>query len=157
MRLLIASLLVLSAVAAPAATVDTGAGKVEVGPQPERQYVHPTLTPPDDPDVSWGKRGVSYADYKHDAQYCTAYGVVYAANAPAYQLTRDGNVWDILESHFQASDYRHIGRRDVERCLEMRGYSRFHLTAEQVGHLAALQAGSEERRRYLYSLASQAF
>jgi hypothetical protein len=156
MRLLIASFLAFSAAAALAATVETGAGAAKVGPQPSRQYIHPTLTPPGDPDVSWGKAGISYADYKHDAQYCAAFGVVYALNAPAWALSHDGNVWDILQNHFQASDYARIGHNDVERCLRMRGYTRFHLTQSEAGHLAMLQIGSEERRQYLYALGSDA-
>ncbi len=39
-------------------------------------------------------------------------------------------------------------------CLEQRGYSRFALTDEQRRQLGKLKAGSDERRAFLYSLAS---
>lgn len=146
--------LLLLPTAALAATVDTPAGKAETGPQPQRQYLHPQPAPPADPDVSWGKAGVSFADYKQDALYCSAYGTVYALNAPAWGLTRDGDLWDAIVMHYQNRDFVRLGQGDVEHCLAMRGYSRFHLTPDETAHLATLQAGSEARRRYLYSLGS---
>jgi len=42
----------------------------------------------------------------------------------------------------------------TEQCLIQRGYSRFELTADQRRQLRHLKAGSDERRVYLYSLAS---
>ena len=42
----------------------------------------------------------------------------------------------------------------TERCLIQRGYSKFALTDEQRRKLRHLKAGSDERRAYLYSLAS---
>ena len=42
----------------------------------------------------------------------------------------------------------------TEQCLIQRGYSRFELTADQRQQLRHLKAGSDARRAYLYSLAS---
>ena len=41
-----------------------------------------------------------------------------------------------------------------EQCLMQRGYSKFRLTDDQRRRLSKLKAGSDERRAYLYSLAS---
>ena len=41
-----------------------------------------------------------------------------------------------------------------EQCLVQRGYSKFQLTDEQRHRLRKLKSGSDERRAYLYSLAS---
>jgi hypothetical protein len=43
---------------------------------------------------------------------------------------------------------------NTEECLVKRGYSKFGLTEEQRQRLRKLKFGSEERRTYLYSLAS---
>lgn len=43
---------------------------------------------------------------------------------------------------------------NTEQCLVQRGYSKFRLTDEQRHRLRKLKFGSEERRAYLYSLAS---
>jgi hypothetical protein len=45
-------------------------------------------------------------------------------------------------------------QREPERCLSDRGYTKFKLTKDQSRRLARLKAGSLERRKYLYSLAS---
>jgi hypothetical protein len=42
----------------------------------------------------------------------------------------------------------------TEQCLIDRGYSKFELTDEQRHELKKLKAGSDRRRAYLYSLAS---
>jgi hypothetical protein len=42
----------------------------------------------------------------------------------------------------------------AEQCLMRRGYSKFDLTDEQRKALRKLKAGSNQRRAYLYSLAS---
>ena len=42
----------------------------------------------------------------------------------------------------------------LEDCLKERGYVKFRLTEEQRKWLGTLKKGSEERRRYLHSLAS---
>ena len=47
-----------------------------------------------------------------------------------------------------------ILRTELEDCLTMRGYVKFELTDEQDRHLDRLEAGSDARRAYLHSLAS---
>lgn len=42
----------------------------------------------------------------------------------------------------------------LKDCLTARGYKEFKLTSEQRAHLAKLPQGSEERRNYLYQLAT---
>jgi len=156
MRLVTASAFLLFSTAAYAASVDTPAGKIDLPPQPSRQYVHPSNKPPADPDVSWGKAGVSYSDYRQDALYCASYGVVYAINAPVWALSRTGNLWDAVNMHYPNADFRQLGQKDIERCLGQRGYSKFRLTPAEAAQLETLKPGSDERRHYLYTLASDA-
>jgi len=42
----------------------------------------------------------------------------------------------------------------LKSCLTERGYKEFELTAEQRAHLATLPQGSDQRREYLYKLAT---
>jgi len=42
----------------------------------------------------------------------------------------------------------------IEQCLAERGYRKFRLTTTQTKRLGKLKLGSDERRQYLYSLAS---
>jgi hypothetical protein len=42
----------------------------------------------------------------------------------------------------------------LKKCLADRGYTEFSLTSEQRAHLATLPEGSDERRAYLYKLAT---
>src|SRR5439155_23436173 len=119
MHLLTASAFLLFSTAAHAATVDTPAGKIDLPSQPSWQYVHPTIKPSADPDVSWGKAGVTYAEYRHDALYCASYGVVYAMNAPVWALNRTVSLWDAINMHYPNADFRRLGQKDIERCLDL--------------------------------------
>jgi hypothetical protein len=47
-----------------------------------------------------------------------------------------------------------IMRNELEGCLAARGYVKFELTDGQYRQLKGLEPGSDERRAYLYSLAS---
>jgi hypothetical protein len=63
----------------------------------------------------------------------------------------------IVESVRPGERFRSIKKTllsNTEQCLVQRGYSRFRLTDEQQRRLRKLKFGSEERRAYLYSLAS---
>jgi hypothetical protein len=155
MRLLIATVLLFST-ASYAATVQTPAGKIDLPPQPSEQYIQPTLKPTADPDVSWGKAGVSFADYRMDKLYCTSYGVVHALNAPAWALSKNNDLWDYINMDYPSSGFRHLGQQAIEHCLNLRGYGKFRLTQDEVSHLSSLKAGSVERIQYLYALASDA-
>jgi len=43
---------------------------------------------------------------------------------------------------------------NTQQCLQKRGYSKFELTEDQQKRLRKLKAGSDERRAYLYTLAT---
>jgi hypothetical protein len=149
--------LAVLATAASAATIDTPAGKVDI-PQPSDQYVGRHTAPPADPDVSWGKTGISYDQYQYDAHYCAATGVLLALKAPAWALNKGGttSLTDALEQRWQNPQLIAFGENNLEHCLAVRGYSKFRLTPQQMAHLQALAHGSIERHHYLYSLGSDA-
>jgi hypothetical protein len=65
----------------------------------------------------------------------------------------------IVESVRPEQRFRSIKRTllsETEQCLSDRGYSKFRLTDEQQHQLRKLKFGSDERRAYLYGLASNA-
>ncbi len=148
------------------------------------------------PKESWGKLGISLAQYRQDALDCGLQGyytdisktddaqafvkaskqldaVTTGGMAPMTTGT-SGTGPDTTDSIDQAARYadqqEHIiqGIRPEERfknikamlvsntqqCLQKRGYSKFELTEEQQKKLRRLKAGSDERRAYLYSLAT---
>jgi hypothetical protein len=151
------ALFVLMTTAASAATVDTPAGKTDI-PQPSSQYVGRHAVPETDPDVSWGKAGISYDQYQYDAHYCAALGVLKAMDPPAWALAKGGTstVTDAVEQRWQNPQLTSFGEDNLEHCLEIRGYSKFRLTQDQTTRLQALAHGSLERHKYLYSLGSDA-
>ena len=148
------------------------------------------------PKESWGKAGVSLAQYRQDALDCGLQGyytdISKTDDAQAFvkaskqldaittggmapmRTGSSGTGPDTTDSIDQALRYadqqEHIiqGIRPEERfknikatlvtnaqqCLQKRGYSKFELTADQQKRLRKLKAGSDERRAYLYSLAT---
>lgn len=63
----------------------------------------------------------------------------------------------IVESVRPDERYKSIKKTlisSTEQCLAGRGYSKFELTDDQRKILRKLKAGSDQRRAYLYSLAS---
>ena len=63
----------------------------------------------------------------------------------------------IVDSIHPAQRMRNIGhllQSTIEKCLVSKGYSKLVLTDDQRKHLGKLKAGSEQRKAYLYSLAS---
>jgi hypothetical protein len=70
--------------------------------------------------------------------------------------------WSGIQQHIVDSvrpeeRLKHIKQMQLaktDECLVQRGYSRFRLTEDQQRHLRHLKSGSDERRAYLYSLAS---
>lgn len=144
------------------------------------------------PPDSWGKAGVSLAQYRQDAVDCAIQGYnldisktddakefVRASheldNVPggmsiqmASTGTANGNSvtdmvdWSDMQQHIVASArpeerFKHIKQMQVakiDQCLMQRGYSKFHLTDEQRHRLSKLKFGSDERRQYLYGLAT---
>jgi hypothetical protein len=148
------------------------------------------------PKESWGKAGVTLAQYRRDALSCGLNGyytdisktddakafvkasnqldaVTSGASAP---MTLESNAAgpDITNMAEQAAGfadqqqhivdsvrpderYRSIKKTLVsndEQCLASRGYSKFALTGQQRKALSKLKAGSDARRAYLYSLAT---
>jgi hypothetical protein len=63
----------------------------------------------------------------------------------------------IIDSVHPEQRFRNIKKMQmakVDECLAQRGYSKFRLSDEQRHRLSKLKFGSDERRDYLYSLAS---
>jgi hypothetical protein len=120
---------------------------------------------------SWGKGGVSLEQYWADSTECAqaAAETDLEGSKPARALqfwTRLGNgnmppnnyadIWMSMRINPEVQWNRAatILRRELEGCLMMRGYVRFELTEEQHAMLKDLEQGSDERRAYLHSLAS---
>ena len=149
------------------------------------------------PKESWGKAGITLAQYRQDALECGLQGhytdISQTDDAKAFvnaskQLdavtTGGASVPMTIESNpggpdmtnatdqmaAYAAQQQHIVdnvrpderfksiKRTLEskadQCLISRGYSKFALTDEQRHALKKLKAGSDERRAYLYSLAT---
>ncbi|WP_150124984.1 hypothetical protein [Tsuneonella mangrovi] len=131
---------------------------------------------PNAPQVtSWGKAGVSYANYRTDAVHCATIGAkADMSGQTAYKDTLRGvEQQDTILQDQQAldplTDYVMIQRRNfhvnipelqqylvsvMTRCLVSRGYSEFALTPDQAAGLAKMKKGTEERFHYLYELAT---
>ncbi len=135
-----------------------------------------------EPQVSWGKPGIAYLQYWTDAAECTLAGaqagvtmqvgnldINRRAEAPVLpEINRQpsieesvGGVNDMIlrqrHNDIQRRRYDDAQRRVViDDCLRARGYRQFQLTATQADALSALEPGSNERRRYLHGLASDA-
>ena len=132
---------------------------------------------------SWGKPGISWEQYRADALTCGRQGYyldiskteeakafVSASkqlesmpDSSAYQVPpADGIGFAIQQKHVIDSinpeaKMRSLGKTmqgTIEQCLAERGYRKFRLTATQTKRLGKLKLGSEERRHYLFSLAS---
>src|SRR5579884_1224423 len=148
------------------------------------------------PQESWGKAGITLAQYREDALECGLKGhyTDVSQTQDAKELVKASRQLDSLQSTFgpgtgapgtgaagaseadqmgeYAASQQHIidsarpdlRYRDIKKtleattaqCLAQRGYSKFTLTSEQRHRLGKLKAGSDERRAYLYSLASNA-
>lgn len=121
------------------------------------------------PGVSWGKAGISLEEYWTDSALCghQAAAVDLSGTAPAEALvvaSRRMDNWSDFDSIQQAlrmaapqvqwERAAKIMQHELERCLSDRGYTKFKLTKDQSRRLAKLKAGSLERRKYLYGLAS---
>jgi hypothetical protein len=148
------------------------------------------------PKESWGKPGVTLAQYRRDSIECGLQGyytdisktddakafvsasrqldsITTGASAPmtvesnpmgpdttnaADQVTQyAAQQQHIVESVRPDERYKSIKKMLVsktEQCLAGRGYSKFELSDDQRHALRKLKPGSDERRAYLYSLAS---
>jgi hypothetical protein len=148
------------------------------------------------PGESWGKAGVSLAQYRQDALECGLRGhytdisktddarafvsasrqldtVTSGASAPNTtgaggagpestdamdQMVQYANQQQHIVDSVHAEQRFHNIKRTLlardEQCLIQRGYSKFRLSDEQRHRLRKLKFGSDERRAYLYGLAS---
>ena len=128
-------------------------------------------------DVSWGRTGISFEQYRADALECgnRAYGA--EVEVPQYNAAVAGwgvaslpsSVWIGLNpgrvyvySSELADSYRNFVRWHtidqlqavVDSCLVEKGYQRFRLTSAQMRTLRRLERNSPERHQFLYSLGS---
>lgn len=150
------------------------------------------------PQESWGRAGVSFAQYRQDAIDCATTGYYLdiantddakafvtasrqldslpmgasavgttgsGSTGPAGDNSVDviadfaGTQQHIIDSVHPGQRFQSIKKMQVsttEQCLSKRGYSKFRLTDDQRHRLRKLKFGSDERRAYLYSLASNA-
>lgn len=134
------------------------------------------------PEVSWGKAGVSFADYRHDATLCLrlAERVELTGTQPVEALVRGtrriddlyqqgggaeagavlglasriGNVVEFTRPEHRINQIRALMRTALEACLTELGYSRFRLTEEQRDRLRRLRYGQPARHAYMHGLAS---
>jgi hypothetical protein len=128
------------------------------------------------PQFSWGKAGITLDQYRQDALECGLKGhytdvsqtqdakVLARASGQLENLpsTLDPMDYAATQGHIIASARPDLRLRNVKdrlqsvttKCLVERGYSRFTLRKEQQQALRKLKAGSDERRAYLYGLAS---
>jgi hypothetical protein len=150
------------------------------------------------PQESWGRAGISSAQYRQDAIDCAVEGyyldIANTEDAKAFVTasrrldslpmgvsavgtTGSGGIspsgdnsvqvaanfaatqQHIIDSIHPGERFQHIKKMQLstsEQCLTKRGYSKFRLTDAQRHRLRKLKFGSDERRAYLYSLASNA-
>ena len=123
------------------------------------------------PYVSWGKPGVSFAQYRAEAVDCGYAGATKSfTDQAAYKDARHGlNAQDSELERGDAAEYVMIYRRNlrrnipklqtylvgnVEKCLLDRGYKPFVLTTDQKKNLDRLERGSQERFEFLHGLGS---
>ena len=128
---------------------------------------------------SWGKPGVTLAQYRADALECAQ--LTYGAPITLHPLPPmptgffgvalpNGEWLDLRPGHVKiytttlVEGVKHAAWMDVseqlqvvlDRCLLDKGYTRFRLTAAQMAQLDHLKKMSPERVQYLYRLGSDA-
>jgi hypothetical protein len=132
------------------------------------------------PEISWGKAGVSLADYRADSVACATRGYELdvsqseaakvlvegskkiealhtADNDPAVAMENAIRTARVIEGVRPAARMREVAgllQTTVDQCLAERGYARFRLTEEQRDRLERLPIGAAERHSYLHSLAA---
>lgn len=72
----------------------------------------------------------------------------------AQYATQQQHIVDSVHADSRFRSIKQTLTSQTEQCLASRGYSKFALTADQRHALTKLKAGSDERREYLYNLAS---
>jgi hypothetical protein len=130
-------------------------------------------------DESWGKPGVTFAQYRADALECA--NMTYNAPITLHDLPAIGAGYQSAEVPVSLASkltpgtvqiwtttlvegVRHAAWMDIseqlqvvlDTCLAQKGYTRFRLTADQLNRLDHLRQTSPERQQYLYRLGSDA-
>lgn len=128
-------------------------------------------------DESWGKPGVTFAQYRADALECAnlTYGAPISLNPLPPMPTGifgvampNGELLDLEPNHVViytttlVEGVKHARWMDIseqlqkvlDTCLVEKGYSRFRLTAGQMQTLDRLKRLSPERQQYLFQLGS---
>jgi len=136
----------------------------------------PSLAAPR-PRESWGRAGVSFEDYRKDAEECgrVAYYADLSQNEHAQAFVtatkrmeatdglpldfialaaRYGQIQNAARPEWRLHELKLAMQSVVEICLERRGYVKFQLTEAQREDLEHLRKGSPERHAYLHRLAS---
>ena len=140
-----------------------------------------------EPRASWGKAGISAAQYRADALECArqGYDLDISATDDAQAFVRGSRELDdatqgagtaapgadpvetsviianqqeqirrSVQPERRMAHIRALMEAAVSHCLSTRGYVRFALTEDQRHHLGQLRSGSDQRRAYLWTLAS---
>ena len=130
-------------------------------------------------DESWGKPGVTFAQYRADALECanmTYNAPIVLHDLPAFGTGYQGSFLPVsLASKLTpgtvqvwtttlVEGVKHAAWMDIseqlqvvlDRCLAEKGYTRFRLTSAQMSQLSHLGKMSPERQQYLYRLGSDA-
>ena len=151
------------------------------------------------PKESWGKAGITLAQYREDSLECGLKGyytdisktedakafvkaskqldavttggasvpmtvesnsggpdTTNAADQMAAYAGQQQHIVDNVRPDERFKSIKQTLESKADQCLMSRGYSKFALTDDQRHALKKLKAGSDERRAYLYSLASNA-
>ncbi|HZU50889.1 MAG TPA: hypothetical protein VE968_03340 [Sphingomicrobium sp.] len=146
------------------------------------------------PKESWGKAGITLAQYRQDSLECGLKGyytdisktddakafvnaskqldaITTGASAPmtlgsnatgpdttvdqmAQYADEQQHIVDNVRPDERFKSIKKTLESAADQCLISRGYSKFELTDDQRHALRHLKAGSDQRRQYLYSLAS---
>lgn len=122
-----------------------------------------------DPKTSWGQGGISFDQYRTDSVECAieAAEIDLEGTAPAKALqyaTRVSENANTAGDHalairfaaleIQLNRAATLMKDHLENCLVKRGYVQFRLTKSQYSKLKQYDYGSDDRRQYLFSLAS---
>lgn len=132
-----------------------------------------------EPMATWGKPGVSFADYRTDSVDCAITGATVPIketdeyseidrglktqqrtleNPPPgsdqFDQIRDYSMTYQRNIRANIGDIQSLMVRRVQICLRSKGYKEFLLTPEQEAELGRYVKGSDARFRYLHSIAS---
>jgi hypothetical protein len=123
-----------------------------------------------DNQISWGKAGVTYKQYREDAITCghvawhedvSGTKAAQVFRTATRRLESDGvsavdsaRIVESVRPEMRLREVRGLQYEVLGQCLRDRGYVRFQLNDEQQRKLRKLRSGKSERHRYLHSLGS---